>query len=151
MSHVATVEIQIKDLEALKTACKSIGLIFKENQKSYKWYGSWQNDYSASNAAYKAGIDPKDYGKCAHAIGIPGNSQAYEIGVVKRPGGTFKLVWDFWNGGFGLEKVAGKDCSKLVQSYASEVCKKHLKAQGYSLGTTKLNDQGEIEMIFTQY
>ncbi len=45
MSHVATIEIQIKDLAALKQAAKDLGLEFRENQKTYRWYGYSVGDY----------------------------------------------------------------------------------------------------------
>jgi hypothetical protein len=99
MSHVAMVSIEIKDLDALKVAAEECGLEFRENQKTYKWYGKWMNDYSGDDAAYKAGLDPKDYGKCAHAIGVPNNNRAYEIGVIDKGEGKYGLVWDFWQGG----------------------------------------------------
>lgn len=149
MSHVASIDIEIKDLAALKAACAEVGLQFKEGQTTYKWYGRWMNDYSGADAAFKADVSPKDYGKCAHAIGVPGNSQAYEIGVVQAKDGKYKLVWDFWQGGFGLEKLAGPKCSHLVQSYVGHVAKKTLAQQGYAFtGTKKLKD-GTVEMVFT--
>lgn len=151
MSHVASIEIVIKDLAALKAACKAAGLEFRENQKTWKWYGRWMNDYSDSKAAYKNGIDPKQYGKCDHAIGIPGNNTSYEIGVYAQADGTYKLAWDFWGGGNGLEKVAGKDCFKLVQSYAGEVAKKHLISKGFTMGKTKVTADGTVEMVFNHY
>ncbi len=152
MSHVATVAIVIKDLTALKLACKTVGLEFKENQKTYKWYGTWVDDYNGNNAAYKSGIKPEDYGKCDHAISVPNNSEAYEIGLVKRKDGKgYNLVWDFWSGGYGLETLAGKDCSKVVQNYSLEVAKKEMISKGYSVGKTTIDANGELEVEYTYY
>ena len=93
MSHVATVEIEIEDLSVLEEVCNENGWNFRKNQKTYKWYGKWVNDYHGDNAAYKHGINPKDYGKCEHAINVkPG---AYEIGVVKNDKSKHVLIWDF--------------------------------------------------------
>jgi len=148
MSHVATIEIIIKDLEALKQACKECGLEFVQGQKTYKWYGKWVQDYHGNDAAYKHGIDPKNYGKCDHAIRVPNNPQAYEIGVVKVDKG-YTLVWDFWNGGFGLEKLAGPNCSNVVQNYSKNVTLKKLRNMGYSV-KHKTNTEGDIEIEATR-
>jgi len=151
VSHVAAVELAIKDLSCLEAACKEVGLELRKNQKSYRWYGRWVNDFNGANAAYKHGIDTKDYGKCDHAIGIPGNNSAYEIGVVKKPDGTYALIWDFYAGGRGLEKVAGKNCQNVTKAYSMQVAKKHLKAKGYSLQSTKTLSDGSVEMVFNSY
>ena len=45
MSHVSTINVEIRDLEALKEACKVLGLEFKEGQKTYKWFGRHVGDY----------------------------------------------------------------------------------------------------------
>ena len=149
MSHVATVDIEIKDLAALRLACSEIGLEFREGQKTFKWYGRWVNDYSADDAAYRAGIDPKNYGKCDHALSVPGNSKAYEIGVVKQPNGSYKLAWDFYSGGFGLMEKVGQKCGKLVSSYAGHVAKHTLFKQGYAIQSKKTLPDGSVEMVFT--
>jgi hypothetical protein len=45
MSHIATVEVQIKDLDCLAKAAERCGLEFKKDQKNFRWYGRWMNDY----------------------------------------------------------------------------------------------------------
>ena len=149
MSHVATIDIEIKDLAALRAACAEVGLEFREGQKDFRWYGKWVGDYNGQDAAYRAGLDPKDYGKCDHAIGVPKNEKAYEIGVVRQANGTYKLAWDFWQGGHGLEKVAGPKCSKLVQSYTKHVGMNTLAKQGYAFAGTKTLKDGTVEHVFT--
>jgi hypothetical protein len=42
MSHVTTINIEIRDLEALQAACAELGASFIENQTTYKWYGQQQ-------------------------------------------------------------------------------------------------------------
>ena len=148
MSHVATVDLVFKDLEALKKVCEDLGLIWKENQKTYRWYGTWVRDYHAQDAAYKNGIDPKNYGKCEHAIGTKANG--YEIGVCKNPNGDgYVLVWDFYDG--TIEKVVGKQCHKLYQSYSKNVVMKKVKYKGYILKKEIVNDEGEVELEFVRY
>lgn len=112
------------------------------------------NDYAEDDAAYKAlGIDPKDYGKCLHAIGIEGNDEAYEIGVVKNPKGGYALLWDFFDGGNGLMKYvhaasdkAKSGIGKLQQAYAVEVAKKNARKQGFAV-SEKVQKDGSIKLV----
>ncbi len=132
MSHVSRIQIVITDLASLGKAAAQIGMELVEGQKTYKWYGTWVNDYSAEDAAYRHGIDPKDYGKCEHALRVKGNSDAYEIGLVKNPDGAgWVLVHDNWAGGKGLEAVAGKDAGNLRREYALHVSAKEMARRGF--------------------
>lgn len=131
MSHVSTLDVVIDDLDALKKACELVGLEFVEGQRTFRWYGRWMNDYAADDAAYKNGIKPEDYGKCEHAIRIPGNSKAYEIGVARRADGKLTLVWDFYCGGFGLEEKIGKTGGLLRREYALQVGMKAMQKKGF--------------------
>jgi hypothetical protein len=38
MSHVAVVEMKIKNLDILEKVCKKLKLEFKRGQKSYRWF-----------------------------------------------------------------------------------------------------------------
>lgn len=147
MSHVATVEVIVKDLEALKRAASECGLEFRE-QQSFRWFGQWMNDYDAKDAAYKYGISPQDYGKCSYALGIPNSKTAYEIGVVKRKDGKgYNLLYDFYCGGFGLmDRVATEEnptgIGKLTQAYSVQVAMAAAKKQGYRV-TVKTTQDGK--------
>lgn len=157
MSHIASVQVEIKDLECLAKAAARCGLEFKNGQKTFKWYGVWVIDYSQDDAAYKLlGIDPKDYGKCEHALSVVGNDKAYEIGVIKHPKGGYALLWDFYAGGHGLmAKVSAdtdkqrKSVGKLQQAYAAEVAKKAAKKQGFSV-SEKVQQDGSIKLVCTR-
>jgi len=140
MSHVETIELQVKDLEALKAACKENGWTFLEGQKTFKWYGRWVNDFHGETAAYKHGIKPEDYGKCDHAISVPGAS--YEIGLVKK-GSAYQVVFDAWGGG-GLPKKIGSGAEKLKQSYALAVVQKQCKRKGHRIREHRINKDGSI-------
>ena len=63
MSHVAEIEIEITDLAALAAGCRRLGFVFKDGQRSYKWYGRWEGDYPLPE-----GFSQEDLGKCDHAI-----------------------------------------------------------------------------------
>jgi hypothetical protein len=122
MSHVSEIELKIKSMDALKAACKRLGLEFVEGQKTYKWYGRFMGDYKIPEW-----LKVEDLGKCEHAIRVPGAS--YEIGIVEREG-EIKLLWDFWSSG-GLEGVLGKGGGKLKQAYTIEQTKAVAKKAGY--------------------
>lgn len=126
MSHVAEIAIEINDLECLKRAAKNLGMELVE-ASTYRWYGRSVGDYPLPK-----GFSKGDLGKCDYAIKIPGNSQAYEIGVVKRKDGKpgYQLIWDFWQGGFGLTKVVGETGGKIKQEYAVELAIKHQRRKG---------------------
>lgn len=111
-SHIVKIATVIKSLDALKAAAAALGLEFRQGQQTYRWYGRSVGDYPLPD-----GIDSKQLGRCDHAIGIPGDHKAYEVGVVKMPNGTYSLLWDFWNGGYGLESAIGKDGGMLTSEY----------------------------------
>jgi len=81
----------------------SIWLAFREVKR---WTGS---------AAYKNGISPKGYGKCEHAISVPGSN--YDIGVVRKSNGNYTLVWDFYGTGQVITRTVGRGCEELLQLY----------------------------------
>lgn len=149
MSHVVDCDIVIKDLPAFKEACKEIGLEFRENQKNWRWYGQWMNDYDAEDAAYKAGIKPEDYGKCVHAAGVPNDNSAYELGLVPNPHGEgFCMVFDFYgHEGGKLQKVIGEAGAKLKTEYSLKVLDKQSKKRGYKIGNVKRRANGLIEEV----
>lgn len=152
MSHVATIKIKIRDLEALKVAAQECGLEFREGQKTYRWYGRWVKDYHAADAAYKNGIKPEDYGKCEHALSNPSNPQGYEVGVVKSPDNDgYTLIWDFYgqNNSAGLLPKIGRDGEKLQQAYAVNVAKSQLRKRGFNFREEKQKD-GSIKLIAQQ-
>lgn len=148
MSHVATINVTIKDLTALADACERLGLDFRYGQKTHRWYGEWVKDYNGENAAYRNGVKPEDYGKCDHAIRIPGNAEAYEVGVVGQADGSFRLVWDFYRGGYGLMDKIGDNGQKLVQMYAVEAAKMAARRKGHAV-TEQTLPGGAIKLSIT--
>jgi len=133
MSHVVNIELEIKDLKSLKEAAEMLGLEFRENQKTYRWYGHHVGDYPLPK-----GFTKFDMGHCDHALSIPGNPNAYEVGVCKRRDGVegWLLQFDFYAGGNGLISKIGKDAGKLCDEYAAAVAKRKLKAKGFMVKRT---------------
>lgn len=126
-SHVATIDCEIRDLDALEIACRRLGLEFRHGQQTYRWFGEFVGD-----APLPKGMTAEDLGKCDHAIAVPDNDRAYEIGVRQNEDGTYTLAWDFFNGGYGLETiVGGRDSKKLVAEYSVAVAENAAKVQGW--------------------
>jgi len=164
MSHVSTTLVALDDLDALEAAAEELGLKLVRNQKTYKWYGSWVDDYHAPDAAYQHGVRPEDYGKCEHAIVDPNNPRAYEIGLVKIPDGYTESVtladgrtvsvarkgwWpvmDFWAGGGGMvSKVGGNRMNSLMQGYSKHKLRAQAKLRGYVVVSESVVD-GKVHM-----
>lgn len=115
MSHVVKLGLQIKDMAALKAACLSLGLELVE-AKDFRYYAGMR-------------------APCNYAIRIPGDSQAYEIGVIKNAD-HYELQWDTFAGGKGMVSRVGQNskdtkAGKLRQAYASQVSIRTLQRQGY--------------------
>jgi hypothetical protein len=161
MSHVATIEIEIKDLAALEAAAHDCGLVFKRNQKTYRWYGRSVGDYPIP-----AGFTAEELGTCEHAIGFESDKgrpievdgeivdftcPPYEIGVVPRRDGKpgYALLWDFFCGGFGLEAAVGVKAQKLVQRYAVQVAKRTAQKQGYACREA-VKEDGTVQLELTR-
>jgi hypothetical protein len=101
MSHVVSQTLDLKDLDCLRAACEELGLEIRA-KKNYRWYGRSVGDYPIPE-----GFTVDELGKCEFAIGIKGDTQAYEIGAVKK-GGQWRLIYDFWGPGQALAKQKGK-------------------------------------------
>lgn len=113
MSHVSNISTDGLefDLDVIKRLCQQQGWQFLENQKRFVWYGKFMND-----SPVPQGYTPEDYGKCEHAIRIPGCS--YELGLVPSLTGTngWHILADFWTSG-GLDKRLGKQGEVFRQLY----------------------------------
>ena len=158
MSHIATVTLTIKSLEALKRACQKLGLRLNLGQQTFKWFGTDKPWYQAEASGLKNGIPVKDYGKCRHAISIPGNQAAYEIGVIQQ-GNDLKLALDWYDERNGLgaangmcEKVGGAGCETLIQEYAVQVAEmeaQELLAQGWTMERIEQTN-GDVQIVLEQ-
>jgi hypothetical protein len=123
MSHIQTIEIEITDLQALKNTCKRLGLVWKQDQKTFKWYGQ----------------NPE---KCDHAISVPNAN--YEIGVLKNVGMKgFTLQVDYYDRKV-TEKI-GQLGGLFKQAYGLEKAKIEAIKKGYSVREHRVNDR-QIEL-----
>ena len=157
MSHMAAIDLEITDLNAMELACGHLGLKLVRGQTTWTWFGSWVNDYHAKEAAYNFGIDPKEYGKCAeHVIRMVGDDDAYEIGVVRRRDGKpgYILLFDWFAQSNKIEKlIKGVNekgefdrAGKLKQYYTACKSEVGLKAKGYDCRIIQ-KENGHVQCV----
>ena len=125
MSHVAQIDLVVKNLNILESAVKRLGGELIRELTNYRWFGRHVGDYPIPE-----GYTIEDMGKCDHVIRFPNAS--YDIGVSKKRDGKegYDLLWDFFYSG-GLQKVVGEKGEKLKVSYGIEATKYGIKAKGY--------------------
>lgn len=145
MSHITDVKMKVRDLDALDDACKELGLELRRDKKTYAWWGHFVGD---SNQFGNHKVE--DFGKCEHAIGIPGvkpsngSSGNWEIGVVKAlDGDGYELLLDTYGGpGQALLAKAGTNLNRLRQEYSiaqsSRKAKAALSKKGFVLSRESL-------------
>ena len=101
MSHLTVIPHTIRNLNALKVASEKLGLEYRENQRSFKWFGT--------------------QGNCDHAIGLKHNSSAYEVGVVKKAKAEAEYELKFDSFDSALADVVGYSMEHLLQGYAQQL------------------------------
>lgn len=134
MSHLSTISnVSILDLDALAAACKRLGLELVRGQQTHRWFGRFVGD-----SPMPEGFTVEDLGHCDHAIRLADRKArdvggAYEIGLVRRRDGRpgWQLIYDNWQGGYGLEKAAGKGLEYLQNAYNAEVASRHYRRAGW--------------------
>lgn len=118
--RIATVQLQLRDLTALRAVCRLRGWEFRAGQQSHRAFGQ-----------------RSDFIHCAHAIGIPGC--AYEIGLVAQAD-HFLPVWDAGLKN-GLEEALGPGCQLLWRSYVRETVRRASQPRGHTFNQhTDLGD-----------
>ena len=137
MSHISRIELEIKDLQSLKEACKRLGFEFRDNQQSYQWYGRWVGD-----SPLPEGITEDQLGRCDHAIKVPGAQ--YEVGVVRK-GQSYILLYDEWIKG-GLKVKLGVNAGLLKQAYTIETLRKEARQKNYRFHETKMKKQIRVTL-----
>lgn len=170
MSHVAKVDVEVTNLDDLEAACRRIGLELVRGQTEYRWYGETVGDYPLPD-----GFRGDDLGHCDHAIRVPldhpyqnrehytddmgvfhAARTPYEIGVVIRRDGKpgFHLLWDFWQGGYGLSEFLGVgktagEMPRLKQAYAVCAAMRAAKQRGFRVQEQQQAD-GTVRMLLTK-
>ena len=121
MSHFTTIKTQIKDIEALRSACNEMGLTLLQNTMA-RGYASNQR-------------------KGDFVIKLDG---PYDIAVNKQQDGTFGLTTDWWMG--HVEKEVGQNYSKLLQLYGVHKATIEARKKGLSVLRRQKQD-GSIKLV----
>jgi len=121
MSHFATITTQIKDIAALTSACKELGLEVVANTTA-RGYGS--------NSVHGD-----------HVIRLKG---PYDIAVNPQDDGTFGLTTDWWDG--HVEKEVGGNYGRLLQLYAVHKATAEARRRGHTV-QRKAAANGAIKLV----
>lgn len=92
MSHFTEIQTQIRDIAALRDACRELGVELIENAEA-RGYGSNKH-------------------RGEYVIRLRG---PYDVAVNKQQDGTYKFTCDWWGG--HVEREVGKAYGKLLQLY----------------------------------
>jgi len=128
-------------LEYLREACELIGCEFQPRQTTANWYG-----HSAGAAALSEGFRVKQLGRYDHVVRVKDMERAYEVGVIEHEDGTCDLIFDDWQGGFGLLKAIGTRAGKLLQSWAKVEAIAKLKQHGFRLTRETVLANGTLQL-----
>lgn len=121
MSHFATIQTQIKDIEVLRSACSEMGLLLLQNTEA-RGYGN-----------------NRHRGEYVIALNGP-----YDIAVNRQVDGTYGLTTDWWNG--HVEKEVGANYGRLLQLYGVHKATHEARQKGYMVQRRSLND-GSIKLM----
>lgn len=140
VSHIETMNIVVRDLDAFEAACESCGCELRRNVAKFN--------------AYSGGND------CAHAIVARGKPDAYQMGlrrarilsngdVEANPNGdVYVIAFDEYRRGKGMVDLVGDQCGRLLQAYGRESVLRQAAKLGGTVQETKLPD-GSVRMVIT--
>src|SRR5712691_2156315 len=121
MSHFTTIKTQVKDIEALRSACTEMGLALLQNAEARGYY---QNKIKGDYVVHLKG--------------------PYDIAVNKEPGGSFGLTADLWQG--HVEQEVGQNYGKLLQLYGVHKAIREARKKGHLVRRSQQQD-GAIKLV----
>ena len=120
MSHFTEIKTQIRDITALREACRELDLQLLENTAARGFAGQTR--------------------KGEYIIKLAG---PYDIALDNQPDGTYALTTDWWAG--HVEKEVGKDYGRLLQLYGVHKARQEARRKGYTVKRQTLAD-GAIKL-----
>ena len=120
MSHFTSIKTEVRDLEALRSACKELDLLLAPDIPCRGYAGQGR--------------------QCEHTIGLKG---PYDIAVDRSTenDGTYALTTDWWDG--HVEREVGPGYGRLLQAYG--IHKTFLEARKKGLrATRRLQEDGSV-------
>ncbi len=121
MSHFTEIKTQIKDIEALRSACQEMGIPLLQNVEARGYY--------------------ENRIKGDFVIKLKG---PYDIAVNRQPDGTFGLTADLWNG--HVENEVGQGYGKLLQLYGVHKATLEARKKGHMVRRSQQKD-GAIKLV----
>jgi hypothetical protein len=121
MSHFTTITTQIKDIAALRHACRELGIDVLENTTA---------------RGYSTNTVQGDY-----VLRLKG---PYDIALNRQPDGSYGLTTDWWEG--HVEREVGPNFGKLLQLYAVYKATAEARKRGHSV-QRKLQKNGSIKLV----
>src|SRR5882724_7574746 len=121
MSHFTTIKTQIKDIEALRSACNEMGLSLLQNAEARGYY------------------ENKIKGEFVVRLKGP-----YDIALNKQPDGSFGLTADLWQG--HVEQEVGQGYGKLLQLYGVHKAMREARKKGHLVRRSQQQD-GAIKLV----
>lgn len=130
MSHMNTYQANLDSIEALKDACRTLKLTFREGKTTARYYRGQE-------------------APCLHAIELPNTT--YEVGVVQgEQQGTYALMMDEFDR--NVTQAVGPKGSQLVVQH--NVAKSVRAIQASGLGTVLSMtpmENGGMRMVIREY
>jgi len=121
MSHFTTITTQIKDIAAVRSACRELGVEVLEKTTARGYHtNTMQGDY---------------------VIRLKG---PYDIALKKQPDGTYGLTTDWWDG--HVEREVGKNFGKLLQLYGVYKATAEARKRGHLVQRKQQRD-GSIKLV----
>ena len=121
MSHFTTINTQIKDLEALRSACTELGLSLLQN---------------ANARGYVSNTTKGEF-----VIRLKG---PYDIALNKQKDSSYGITADLWAG--HVEKEVGKNYGRLMQLYAVHKATREARKKGHFV-TRSAKQDGSIKLV----
>ena len=119
MSHFTDIETQISDVEALRDACKELGLELVENAEARGYFRSQSM-------------------RGQYVIRLKG---PYDVALNKDKNGFYQITADLWEG--RVEQEVGKGYGKLLQLYGAHKVMREARRKGYRVNRGA-NKQGHV-------
>jgi hypothetical protein len=120
MSHFTTIETQIRDVTALREACRELGVELTENAVA-RGYGT--NSYTGDYVIHLKG--------------------PYDVALNRQQDGTYGLTTDWWDG--YVEKEVGTNYGRLLQLYGVHKARIEAQKKGLTVRRQTLGD-GAIKL-----
>ena len=120
MSHFTEIKTQIKDIEALRSACQEMGLTLLQN---------------AEARGYSQNTTKGDF-----VIQLKG---PYDIALKQQPDGSFGITADLWND--QVEQEVGQGYGKLLQLYGVHKAMREARKKGHLVQRSQRQD-GSIKL-----